>query len=216
MEWGPPASSRCTRADVVPDHPIIPFIEGDGTGPDIWRASQYVFDAAVERAYGGMRKLVWFEVLGGDKAKARLDNYLPDDKLKTISHHLVAIKGPLSTPAGGGIRSLKVALRQQLDLYACVRPVRYFEGVPSPVKRPQDVNMTIFRENTEDIYAGIEWTAESAEAKKLITFLQQEMGVRKIRFPDTAGSGSSRSRRREPSASSARRSTTPRSTASRA
>ncbi|MEO6445512.1 MAG: NADP-dependent isocitrate dehydrogenase [Gemmatimonadaceae bacterium] len=174
---------------VVPDHPIIPFIEGDGTGPDIWRASQLVFDAAVEKAYGGKRKLVWFEVLAGDKAKAKLDTYMPDDTLKAILHHLVAIKGPLGTPTGGGIRSLNVALRQQLDLYACVRPVRYFEGVPSPVKRPQDVNMTIFRENTEDIYAGIEWVAGTAEAKKLIGFLQNEMGVKKIRFPETSGIG---------------------------
>ena len=173
----------------VPDNPIIPFIEGDGTGPDIWRASKLVFDAAVEKAYGGKRRLVWYEVLAGDKAKAALDTYMPDDTLAAIVHHLVAIKGPLGTPIGGGIRSLNVALRQQLDLYACVRPVRYFEGVPSPVKRPQDVNMTIFRENTEDIYAGIEWVAGSPEAKKLITFLQQDMGVKKIRFPETSGIG---------------------------
>jgi len=173
----------------VPDRPIIPFIEGDGTGPDIWRASQLVFDAAVERAYGGKRALVWFEVLAGDKAKAQLDTYMPDDTLAAIMHHLVAIKGPLGTPVGGGIRSLNVALRQQLDLYACVRPVRYFEGVPSPVKRPEDVNMTIFRENTEDIYAGIEWVAGSNDARKVIAFLQQEMGVKKIRFPETSGIG---------------------------
>ncbi|MDP1859694.1 MAG: NADP-dependent isocitrate dehydrogenase [Gemmatimonadaceae bacterium] len=174
---------------LVPDNPIIPFIEGDGTGPDIWRASKLVFDAAVEKAYGGKRSLVWFEVLAGDKAKARLDTYMPDDTLAAIVHHLVAIKGPLGTPIGGGIRSLNVALRQQLDLYACVRPVRYFEGVPSPVKRPQDVRMTIFRENTEDIYAGIEWVAGSPDAKKLITFLQHDMGVKKIRFPETSGIG---------------------------
>ena len=174
---------------VVPDNPIIPFIEGDGTGPDIWRASKLVFDAAVEKAYGGKRSLVWFEVLAGDKAKAKLDTYMPDDTLAAIVHHLVAIKGPLGTPIGGGIRSLNVALRQQLDLYACVRPVRYFEGVPSPVKRPQDVKMTIFRENTEDIYAGIEWVAGSPEAKKLIAFLQHDMGVKKIRFPETSGIG---------------------------
>ena len=174
---------------VVPDNPIIPFIEGDGTGPDIWRASKLVFDAAVEKAYGGKRSLVWFEVLAGDKAKAKLDTYMPDDTLAAIVHHLVAIKGPLGTPIGGGIRSLNVALRQQLDLYACVRPVRYFEGVPSPVKRPQDVKMTIFRENTEDIYAGIEWVAGSPEARKLITFLQHDMGVTKIRFPETSGIG---------------------------
>jgi isocitrate dehydrogenase len=173
----------------VPDRPVISFIEGDGTGPDIWRASQLVFDAAVAKAYGGRRKLVWFEVLAGDKAKAALDTYLPDDTLAAISHHLVAIKGPLSTPVGGGIRSLNVALRQILDLYACVRPVRYFDGVPSPVKRPQDVNMVIFRENTEDIYAGIEWVAGTPEAQKLIRFLQQELGVKKIRFPETSGIG---------------------------
>ena len=173
----------------VPDHPVIPFIEGDGTGPDIWRASQRVFDAAVAKAYGGKRKIVWFEVLAGDKAKAALDTYMPDDTLAAISHHLVAIKGPLGTPVGGGIRSLNVALRQQLDLYACVRPVRWFEGVPSPVKRPQDVNMTIFRENTEDIYAGIEWVAGTPEAQKLIAFLRNEMGVKKIRFPETSGIG---------------------------
>ena len=173
----------------VPDHPIVPFIEGDGTGPDIWRASQLVFDAAVAKAYGGNRKIVWFEVLAGDKAKVQLDTYMPDDTLTAIAHHLVAIKGPLGTPVGGGIRSLNVALRQQLDLYACVRPVRYFEGVPSPVKRPQDVNMVIFRENTEDIYAGIEWVAGTAEAQKVIAFLQNEMGVKKIRFPGTSGIG---------------------------
>ncbi|MBC7897486.1 MAG: NADP-dependent isocitrate dehydrogenase [Cytophagaceae bacterium] len=174
---------------VVPDHPIIPFIEGDGTGPDIWRASQLVFDAAVAKAYGGKRAIEWFEVLAGDKAKAALDTYMPDDTLAAIVHHLVAIKGPLGTPVGGGIRSLNVALRQQLDLYACVRPVRYFEGVPSPVKRPEDVNMVIFRENTEDIYAGIEWVAGTPEAKKMIAFLQSEMGVKKIRFPETSGIG---------------------------
>jgi isocitrate dehydrogenase len=173
----------------VPDQPVIPFIEGDGTGPDIWRASQRVFDAAVQKAYGGRRRIVWFEVLAGDKAKAQLDTFMPDDTLTAINHHLVAIKGPLGTPVGGGIRSLNVALRQQLDLYACVRPVRYFEGVPSPVKRPQDVNMVIFRENTEDIYAGIEWVAGTPEAKKVVAFLQQEMGVKKIRFPATSGIG---------------------------
>jgi isocitrate dehydrogenase len=173
----------------VPDRPIIPFIEGDGTGPDIWRASQYVFDNAVEKSYGGKRKLEWFEVFAGDKAKAKFDSYLPDDTLAAIQHHLVAIKGPLSTPVGGGIRSLNVALRQQLDLFACVRPVVYFAGVPSPVKRPEDVNMVIFRENTEDIYAGIEWLAKTPEAQKVIAFLQQEMGVKKIRFPETSGIG---------------------------
>jgi isocitrate dehydrogenase len=173
----------------VPDHPIIPFIEGDGTGPDIWRASQVVFDAAVKRAYGGRRQISWQEVLAGEKSKAQLDNWLPDETLQSISTHLVAIKGPLTTPVGGGFRSLNVALRQQLDLYACVRPVRYFEGVPSPVKRPEDVNMVIFRENTEDIYAGIEYEDGTPEAKKVIAFLQDQMGVKKIRFPASSGIG---------------------------
>jgi isocitrate dehydrogenase len=173
----------------VPDHPIIPFIEGDGTGPDIWRASQLVFDAAVDRAYGGQRRISWHEVLAGEKSKAQVDNWLPDETLQSISTHLVAIKGPLTTPVGGGFRSLNVALRQQLDLYACVRPVRYFTGVPSPVKRPEDVNMVIFRENTEDIYAGIEWEEGTAEVKRLIQFLRQEMGVKKIRFPESSGIG---------------------------
>jgi isocitrate dehydrogenase len=185
---GAPMTMREGRL-VVPDQPVIPFIEGDGTGPDIWRASQRVFDAAVRKAYNGKREIAWFEVLAGEKAKAALDTYMPDDTLAAISHYLVAIKGPLGTPVGGGIRSLNVALRQQLDLYACVRPVRYFEGVPSPVKRPQDVNMVIFRENTEDIYAGIEWVAGTPEAKKLISFLQNDMGVKKIRFPETSGVG---------------------------
>ena len=173
----------------VPDHPVIPFIEGDGTGPDIWRASQMVFEAAVAKAYGGRRSISWREVLAGEKSKAQLDNWLPDETLSTISEHLVAIKGPLTTPVGGGFRSLNVALRQKLDLYACVRPVRWFTGVPSPVKRPEDVNMVIFRENTEDIYAGIEYQAETAEARKVIAFLRDEMGVTKIRFPETSGIG---------------------------
>jgi isocitrate dehydrogenase len=173
----------------VPSEPIIPFIEGDGTGPDIWRASQHVFDAAVKKAYGGARRIAWFEVFAGEKAKEKLDTYLPDDTLAAIDRHLVAIKGPLGTPVGGGFRSLNVTLRQKLDLYACVRPVRYFEGVPSPVKRPQDVNMVIFRENTEDIYAGIEYRAQSEAARKLIRFLQEELGVTAIRFPDTSGIG---------------------------
>jgi isocitrate dehydrogenase len=173
----------------VPDHPVIPFIEGDGTGPDIWRASQLVFDACVAKAYGGRRSIGWTEVLAGEKSKERLDNWLPDETLATISSHLVAIKGPLTTPVGGGFRSLNVTLRQKLDLYACVRPVRYFAGVPSPVKRPEDVNMVIFRENTEDIYAGIEYQEGTAEAKRVIEFLQREMGVTKIRFPGTSGIG---------------------------
>jgi len=173
----------------VPDQPIVPYIEGDGTGPDIWRASQLVFDSAVQKAYGGKRKIVWFEVLAGEKAKNQLDDWLPADTLEAINHHLVAIKGPLTTPVGGGIRSLNVALRQQLDLYACVRPVRYFTGVPSPLKEPEKTDMVIFRENSEDIYAGIEYREGTPEVQKLIQFLTQEMGVTKIRFPETSGIG---------------------------
>ncbi|MCA9723155.1 MAG: NADP-dependent isocitrate dehydrogenase, partial [Gemmatimonadetes bacterium] len=161
----------------VPDQPIIPFIEGDGIGPDIWRAAQHVFDGAVTRAYGGARQIAWLEVFAGEKAKDRFDNWLPEDTLAAIRHYLVAIKGPLTTPVGGGFRSLNVALRQQLDLYACVRPVRWFEGVPSPVKDPGAVDMVIFRENTADIYAGIEWQAMSDQAKTVIAFLRDEMGV---------------------------------------
>jgi isocitrate dehydrogenase len=173
----------------VPDEPIIPFIEGDGTGPDIWRAAKLVLDSAVTRAYGSDRRIVWFEVFAGESAKNRFDNWLPDDTLRAIDHHLVAIKGPLTTPVGGGFRSLNVALRQRLDLYACVRPVRYFSGVPSPVKEPEKVNMVIFRENTEDIYAGIEFRARSEEARRLIGFLQDELGATTIRFPETSGMG---------------------------
>ena len=173
----------------VPDRPIIPFIEGDGTGPDIWRAAQTAFDAAVAKAYQGRRQIVWFEVFAGEKAKNKLESWLPDDTLHAIENHLVAIKGPLTTPVGGGFRSLNVALRQKLDLYACVRPVRWFTGVPSPVKEPQKVDMIIFRENTEDIYSGIEYRAQSEGAKKLIAFLEQELGVRSIRFPNTSGIG---------------------------
>ncbi len=173
----------------VPAHPVIPFIEGDGTGPDIWRASRHVFDAAVRRAYGGERRVAWLEVLAGEKAKNQLNSWLPDDTLSAIGRHLVAIKGPLTTPVGGGFRSLNVALRQKLDLYACIRPVRWFEGVPSPVKAPQDVDMIIFRENTEDIYAGIEYKAGSAEARRVVDFLQQQMGAQTIRFPNTSAIG---------------------------
>ncbi len=173
----------------VPDHPIIPFIEGDGTGPDIWRASQRVFDAAVAHAYSGARRIAWREVLAGEKAKHAVDNWLPEDTLSSIRAHLVAIKGPLTTPVGGGIRSLNVALRQQLDLYACVRPVRWFQGVPSPVKRPDLIDMVIFRENTEDIYAGIEWKAGTEEARRVVDFLQGPMGVNTIRFPGTSSIG---------------------------
>ena len=173
----------------VPAQPVIPFIEGDGTGPDIWRASQYVFDEAVRRAYGGNRRIAWQEVLAGEKAKNQLNSWLPDETLAAMDHHLVSIKGPLTTPVGGGFRSLNVALRQKLDLYACVRPVRWFEGVPSPVKAPQDVNMIIFRENTEDIYAGIEYKAGSDEARRVIDFLRTQMGVQTIRFPGTSAIG---------------------------
>jgi isocitrate dehydrogenase len=173
----------------VPSVPVIPFIEGDGTGPDIWRASRLVFDAAVRKAYGDKRRIEWLEVLAGEKAKNQLDSWLPDDTLAAISHYLVAIKGPLTTPIGGGFRSLNVALRQKLDLYACVRPVRYFAGVPSPVKAPELVSMVIFRENTEDIYAGIEYKARSPEANRLIQFLRTEMGATTIRFPDSSGIG---------------------------
>src|SRR5579875_1771233 len=173
----------------VPDRPIIPFIEGDGTGPDIWRASQYVFDQAVEKAYGGKRKISWMEVFAGEKPFKLWNTWLPDETVEAFSEYLVGIKGPLTTPVGGGIRSLNVALRQMLDLYVCLRPVRYFNGVPSPVKHPEKLDVVIFRENTEDIYAGVEWPAESPEAKKLIKFLQEEMGVTKIRFPETSGIG---------------------------
>lgn len=173
----------------VPDQPIIPFIEGDGTGPDIWRASQRVFDAAVKKAYGGKREIVWLEVYAGQKSFDKYKSWLPDETIAACKEYLVSIKGPLTTPVGGGIRSLNVALRQTLDLYVCLRPVQYFKGVPSPVKRPEKVNMVIFRENTEDIYAGIEWQAESPEAKKIIAWLQKEMGVKKIRFPETSGIG---------------------------
>lgn len=175
----------------VPDKPIIPFIEGDGTGPDIWRAAQYVFDKAVEKAYGGKRKIVWMEVYAGEKSNVVYgpNTWLPDETLEAIKEYLIAIKGPMTTPVGGGIRSINVALRQLLDLYVCLRPVQYFPGVPSPVKHPELVNMVIFRENTEDIYAGIEWEAETPEAKKVIDFLQNEMGVKKIRFPQTSGIG---------------------------
>ncbi|HEU4474592.1 MAG TPA: NADP-dependent isocitrate dehydrogenase, partial [Gemmatimonadales bacterium] len=173
----------------VPARPVIPFIEGDGTGPDIWRASRRVFDAAVERAYGAGRRIAWLEVLAGEKAKDRLNSWLPDETLAAIDRNLVAIKGPLTTPVGGGFRSLNVALRQKLDLYACVRPVRWFEGVPSPVKAPQDVNMVIFRENTEDIYAGIEYKAKTDEARRVIEFLQGQMGVQSIRFPASSAIG---------------------------
>jgi isocitrate dehydrogenase len=173
----------------VPDHPVIPFIEGDGTGPDIWKASVRVFDAAVEKSYGGKKKISWFEVYAGQTAFDKFQNWLPDDTVEAFREYLVGIKGPLTTPVGKGIRSLNVALRQMLDLYVCLRPVQYFKGVPSPVKHPEKVNMVIFRENTEDIYAGIEWQAQTPEAVKVIEFLQKEMGVKNIRFPKTSGIG---------------------------
>ena len=177
----------------VPDQPIVTFIEGDGTGRDIWRASQRVLDAAVSKAYGGTRKIAWMEVFAGEKAWKMYgqtdESWLPQETLDAFSEYLIGIKGPLTTPIGGGITSLNVALRQKLDLYTCLRPVKYFKGVPSPVKRHEDVDMVIFRENSEDIYAGIEWAAGSDEVKKVIAFLQDEMGVTKIRFPDSSGIG---------------------------
>jgi isocitrate dehydrogenase len=174
---------------VVPDNPIIPFIEGDGTGPDIWAASVRVFDAAVEKAYHGKKKIHWHEVLAGEKAFQQTGNWLPDETLNIIREYLVAIKGPLTTPVGGGIRSLNVALRQILDLYVCLRPVKYYQGVPSPVKNPSTTNMVIFRENAEDIYAGIEWMDGSPDVKKIIAFLEKEMNVKKIRFPGSSSIG---------------------------
>ena len=173
----------------VPSNPIVPFIEGDGTGRDIWRASKRVLDAAVEKAYKGEKKIAWYEVFAGEKAFNQYGEWLPADTLTAIREYIVAIKGPLTTPIGGGIRSLNVALRQELDLYVCLRPVRYFDGVPSPVKRPELVDMVIFRENTEDIYAGIEYQEGTDAVKKVLSFLQNEMGVNKIRFPETSGIG---------------------------
>jgi isocitrate dehydrogenase len=173
----------------VPSRPIIPYIEGDGTGPDIWRASVRIVDAAVARAFGGDRKIEWKEVLAGEKAFRESGDWLPQATVDAFRDYLIGIKGPLTTPIGKGIRSLNVALRQLLDLYVCLRPVRWYRGVPSPVKDPGAVDMVIFRENTEDIYAGIEWAEGSAEVKKVIAFLQKEMGVKKIRFPETSGIG---------------------------
>lgn len=173
----------------VSDNPVIPFIEGDGVGRDIWKNARAVFDAAVEKAYDSQRKVTWLEVLAGKKSFDETGSWLPEQTLSTIKEHLVAIKGPLETPVGGGIRSLNVALRQELDLFACVRPVRYFKGIESPLKNPEKTNITIFRENTEDIYAGIEWEAGTAEVTKVIDFLQNEMKVSKIRFPQTSSIG---------------------------
>jgi isocitrate dehydrogenase len=189
----PPTQGRpiTNNADglIVPDHPIVPFVEGDGIGPDIWRAAVRVFDSAVRKAYGGKRKIAWFEVFAGQKSYDRYGTWLPDDTVTAFRNFLVGIKGPLTTPIGGGIRSLNVTLRQRLDLYVCLRPVRHFTGVPSPVKRPELVDMVIFRENTEDIYAGIEWPADTPEVRKVIAFLQDAMGVKNIRFPATSGIG---------------------------
>jgi isocitrate dehydrogenase len=188
---GQPIAMGAGQQLVVPDNPIVPFIEGDGTGRDIWRASVRVLDAAVEKAYAGKRKIAWYEVYAGEKAYNLANSWLPDETVDAFRKYLVGIKGPLTTPIGGGIRSLNVALRQLLDLYVCLRPVRWFKGVPSPVKRPQDVDMVIFRENTEDIYAGIEFEAESDSAKKLLSFIEKEFpqDFRKIRFPATTGLG---------------------------
>ncbi|MCE7793372.1 NADP-dependent isocitrate dehydrogenase [Salipaludibacillus sp. CUR1] len=173
----------------VPNEPVIPYIEGDGIGPDIWKAASRVIEAAVDKAYNGEKKIHWKEVLAGEKAHDKTGEWLPEETLDTIREYIIAIKGPLTTPIGGGFRSLNVALRQELDLYTCLRPVRWFEGVPSPVKRPQDTDMVIFRENSEDIYAGIEYQKGTEDVKKLINFLQDEMGATKIRFPETSGIG---------------------------
>ena len=177
----PSEGAAITRKDgrlIVPDQPVVPYIEGDGTGPDIWRASVRVFDAAVGKAFGSKRRVVWFEVPAGEKAKAALGDWLPADTIEAVKAYRIAIKGPLTTPVGGGIRSLNVTLRQVLDLYACVRPVRYFEGTPAPVKHPEKMNVVIFRENTEDVYAGIEWAKGTPQAEKIIEFLSREMGKR--------------------------------------
>lgn len=173
----------------MPDTPVIPYIEGDGTGPDIWAASVNVIDAAVEKAYGGKRKIIWKEVFAGEKSYKVTEEWLPQETLDTITEYLVAIKGPLTTPVGGGIRSLNVALRQKLDLYTCLRPVKYYKGVPSPVKDPTTTDMVIFRENSEDIYAGIEWLADTEENKKVVDFLTGEMNVSSIRFPSSSSIG---------------------------
>src|SRR5216110_1436686 len=194
----PPAGGQISIQNgklTVPENPILPFIRGDGTGPDIWAFSVRVFDAAVQKAYGGKRKVSWFEVFAGEESFKRFNNWLPDDTIEAFRDYLVGIKGPLTTPIGGGIRSLNVALRQLLDLYVCLRPVQYFAGVPSPVKHPEKVNMVIFRENTEDIYAGIDYQAGTPEAKKILDFIQRELpaAFKKIRFaseaPDQVGIG---------------------------
>src|ERR1700743_644955 len=183
----PPAGGKISIKDgklTVPDNPVIPFIRGDGTGRDIWKASERVMDAAVKKAYGGKKKISWFEVFAGEASKTKFDNWLPDDTIEAFKEYLVGIKGPLTTPVGGGIRSLNVALRQMLDLYVCLRPVQWFSGVPSPVKHPEKVNMVIFRENTEDIYAGIEYAGGTSEAQKVLDFIAKEFpkDFKKIRF----------------------------------
>src|SRR5581483_5433005 len=187
----PAGGAKIVPGEPTPDNPIIPFIEGDGIGIDITPVMKAVVDAAVERSYGGARRIHWMEVYAGEKS-TRLygaDAWLPQETIDAVREYSVSIKGPMTTPVGGGIRSLNVALRQELDLYVCLRPVRWFRGVPSPLKRPELVDMVIFRENTEDIYAGIEWPAESEQAKKVVNFLVNEMGVKKIRFPATSGIG---------------------------
>ena len=188
----PEGGERITWGDGgirVPSRPIVPFVIGDGTGPDIWRAASKVFDAAVQQAYGGDRQVAWMEVLAGEKAFHAVGQWLPDATVDAFREFLVGIKGPLTTPVGGGIRSLNVTLRQVLDLYVCLRPVRWFKGVPSPVKHPEKTDMVVFRENTEDIYAGVEWAAGTDAARKVVAFLQREMGVKKIRFPETSAIG---------------------------
>jgi isocitrate dehydrogenase len=188
---GKPITMGADQKLIVPENPILPFIEGDGTGRDIWRASVRVLDAAVDKAYASKRKIAWYEVYAGEKAYNLFNNWLPDETVEAFRTYLIGIKGPLTTPIGGGIRSLNVALRQLLDLYVCLRPVRWFQGVPSPVKRPQDVDMVIFRENTEDIYAGIEFESESEDAQKILAFIEKEFpkDFKKVRFPKTAGVG---------------------------
>jgi isocitrate dehydrogenase len=186
---GHPITTAADGTLLVPNDPILCYVEGDGTGADIWAASVRILDAAVAKAYGGVKKVYWHEVYAGEKAFNKFGEWLPKETLEFISRYKIGIKGPLTTPVGGGIRSINVAMRQELDLYACVRPVQWFTGVPSPVKNPEKVDMIIFRENTEDIYAGIEWAEGSAEVKKVIAFLQDEMGVKNIRFPDSSAIG---------------------------
>ncbi|MCJ8344389.1 NADP-dependent isocitrate dehydrogenase [bacterium] len=186
---GEKITSNADGSLVVPNEPIIPFIEGDGTGPDIWKSTQNVLDSAVKKAYSGKKKIAWFEVFAGEKAFDKFNSWLPEDTLTAIREYTIGIKGPLTTPVGGGIRSINVALRQELDLYTCLRPVKYYDGTPTPIKNPENTDMVIFRENTEDIYCGIEYDAGSDEVKKLIKFLQDEFGVDKIRFPETSSIG---------------------------